>query len=486
MRRLATALLCVALMGAVGAAPPPPSLTAGEAATPRFVPRHDITVAQHDNLWLVSVLAPGGAPYAGTSFSVLREEPDAFGKTRHKVMATSGPAATAGFRLGPGRYRVQVRNGAVKRDEVVEVPATGVFRHEVVLDAGELRLNALLDAGGTEAPETWLRVLRDDNDPYGRSIRTEVAADGYAAAASFLLPAGGYIVEATYGNAVQEFPVHVDAGRQTRQSLVLHAGRLQLSAALAADGAPAAQTVFHIERGVTDVRGPRRWMPVATSDPTGAIAFLLPAGDYRVRAELDHASVSATLSLAAGETRSLDLVLNAGELRLETTLEGGRQPLPMAWFSVSPAGDQARPSVAAQAAEQGPQRAAHFVLPAGRYLATARVGESERSVPVEVAAGSQQSALIPLHAGRVSLTLVAAPGKGPYADTWFSVYRVERDAQGQLRRRRLFNEGYFAETDVVLPAGDYIVFARHGGQRGERRFAVLPGEVKSLAVVVQR
>jgi hypothetical protein len=144
------------------------------------------------------------------------------------------------------------------------------------------------------------------------------------------------------------------------------------------------------------------------------------------------------------------------------------------------------PPPAAQAGWQGPQREAYFVLPAGRYLATARVGESERSLPVEVAAGSQQSALIPLDAGRVGLTLVAAPGQGPYADTWFSIYRVERDARGQLRRRRVFNEGYFAGTDVVLPAGDYIAFARHGGQRGERRFAVLPGEVRSLAIVARR
>ena len=39
----------------------------------------------------------------------------------------------------------------------------------------------------------------------------------------------------------------------------------------------------------------------------------------------------------------------------------------------------------------------------------------------------------------------------------------------------MYNEGYYASTDVVLPAGDYIAFARSDDQRAERAFHVNPG-----------
>ncbi len=455
------------------------------AGEPRFVPRQAAVVAQRDNVELVSVLTSGGAAFPGTTFTVLREEPDAFGKTRHTVMATSGAQATASFRLSPGRYRIQARNGAVQHDERIEVPQHGVFRHEVVLDAGELQLDALLDDSGQEAAETWFRVLRQDTDAYGRPIRTQVAGDGYAASAGFLLPAGDYLVEATCGNATRETPVRIVAGRQIRQTLVLHAGRLALSAALVDGGEPAAQTVFRIYRREQDGRGQPQWTPLAESDPTGEIAFVLPAGEYLARAELGHASSALPLTLAAGERRDLELVLDAGELNLLTTLEGDPRPLPNARFSVSPAAPTGR-EASDDTTLLGPGHRAYFTLPAGRYLASARVGESEHSVPVEVVAGAQQTAVIPQHAGRVTLALVEAQGEDPYASSWFSVYRLKRDARGNPRHRRVFNEGYFAATDLILPAGDYVAFARHGMRRGERRFAVLPGEVKSLAIEAGR
>ena len=102
---------------------------------------------------------------------------------------------------------------------------------------------------------------------------------------------------------------------------------------------------------------------------------------------------------------------------------------------------------------------------------------------IDVAAGDSMTAVVNVDAGRVGLRLVdqAAPQANTF--TWYSVYRIERDAQGKLRRRRVFNDGYYAETELVLPAGDYIAFARNQTRKGEREFTLQAGEIKSVPIL---
>ena len=57
---------------------------------------------------------------------------------------------------------------------------------------------------------------------------------------------------------------------------------------------------------------------------------------------------------------------------------------------------------------------------------------------------------------------------------------------GRTQRRRVFNEGYFSATEVMLPAGRYIAFARHQTHRGELTFDLRPGEIKSLSIVAAK
>jgi hypothetical protein len=448
----------------------------------RFLPRPGVAAVRPGNLRLTSVLTAQGSPFAGTTFTVLREEPDAFGKTRYRVMATSGPQAEAVFSLGPGRYRIQARNGAVTTDDLIQVPSSGFLRHDVVLNAGQLHLSGLMTKDGPVADETWFRVLREDADAYGQPVEVQVAGNGYAPDARFVLPAGDYVAEATYGDARVALPVRVTAGRVTDQAMVLDAGRLELSGTLDAFGEGAIGTTFRVYRRTDPGSGASRWQQVAQAEPTDQISFILPSGEYRVSAELDLASAQTTLTLAAGETLAVELPLEAGELRLLTTLSGDDEALLDARFSVRPSAAQDAGGSAATA-PRGPQPEARFVLPAGSYLATARVGESEHSVAVEVAPGSRQTAVIPQDAGRVRLALTAPQRDQRSGFAWYSVYRVETDRHGRAQRRRVFNDGYYSEADLVLPAGRYIAFASQQAQRGELVFDVRPGEIRTLFIV---
>lgn len=457
-----------------------PLLLSAASAAADF--RAEVVRQQSGNLRLTSVLAPDGDPYPGTQFSVLRTEPDAFGRTRFTQIAAAGPQAYADFQLSPGRYVVQARNGTVTVEQPVDVPAHGVGTAQIVLDAGELHLGSVMDASGRAAPQTWFRVWRDETDPYGRPSRVQVAGNGYSQTASFLLPAGDYLAEASYGDATIEAAVKIRAGQISSHELVLDAGELELFSTLGAGGEPLADTTFSIYRRSP---GQATWTEVTRVERAQTITFVLPQGEYRARAELDLASVELPVSVTAGEAQVVELPLQAGELLLYTTLAGQADPLPNTRFGLRTQPEAGSDPTLSEQSARGPAHSARYIVPAGRYLALASLGESEQSAPVEIAAGDRQTLPIGLDAARVTLSLVRGDGHTPYPYGWFSVYRIERDPQGSEWRRRVFNAGYYAQTDVVLPAGEYIAFARSDDHRGEDRFALAPGAVKVLPIVAE-
>jgi len=484
LHKLISTLTLVLLFPVAQAADGNRGPVADQDTPPRFAPRAEVYPQQRGNLQLSSVLAPGADPYPGTQFTVLREDPDAFGKTRFAIMAAAGPHDHAAFELSPGRYLVQARNGAVTIEQAVQVPVSGVLVSQLVLNAGELHLGAFMDEAGVAADQAWFRVLREDTDSYGRPVRIQMAGNGYAQTASFVLPAGDYVAEASYGNARAETRVQVAAGAIVTRELVLHAGRLELSSKLADGAQNLGQTRYTVYRKGGDRAAD--WTEVASADHADRIGFILPSGEYRVSAQRDQAVAEATVTLSAGETSSVELPLNAGELFVYAMLTGQGDTLLDTWFKVEPQGRAAALPLSSENNARGPAHSAHFVLPGGQYRVTASVGESAGVAEVEIEPGGTQNLAISLDAARVTLSLIAGPGLGAYAYTWFSVYRVEQDAHGAQSRRRVFNAGYYPETEVVLPAGDYLAFARSDEHRGETAFSVQPGQIMRVAIVSER
>jgi len=477
------ALLLLLSSAAVAAADIRSTSESDAAATnyPRFIPRPEIQTQQHGNLQLTSVLAEGAAPYPGTLFTVMREEPDVYGKTRHTVLAASGPQAQSHFDLSPGRYLIQARNGAVTVELQVDVPPQGSLRQLVVLDAGELHLSSTLDAAGQPAERTWFKVLRPDTDSYGRPVRIQVAGNGYDQSASFVLPAGEYIAEASYGDARTEVPVRVDPAGVHHQNLVLNAGRLELFSTLVSDGERIGGTRISVHQRQTGSDGADQWVELTRADHTDGITFILPQGDYLARASLDHARVEIPVQVTAAETQAFELPLNAGEVHLQAALQGYPGPLLDAGFRVQPLTGPDETPIEAKILH-GEQGEARCIVPAGRYRVGALAGAAATDIEIEVEAGTSQSHLIGLEAGRVTLRMASDEETAPYPDSWFAVYRAEHDANGQELRRRVFNSGYHSEAAVILPAGRYFAMARNHRFRGERVFTLDAGEVTELTI----
>jgi hypothetical protein len=448
------------------------------AAEPRFIPRQETHAVQQGNVMLTTVLARGGEPHDGSRFTILREEPDAWGKTRLVTLADSGPQAVAAFNLTPGQYRLQVRNGAVLVDETIEVPQTGMLRRDIELRAGLLQLRSVMSEAGTPAEQTWFRVLREDTGPSGRTQSVQIAGNGYSDSARFLLPTGHYVAEARCGNASRRLPVLIEPGLTTEHEINLGAGRLELFATLEPGGEPVAGADFTVV--------PASGGSAATVDSEAAIeaintdaaAFVLPAGSYLVRAQSGDAAIETTLEVTAGSSERRELPLDAGELSLMAVLAGTEELLLNAEFVVEAIIDPRSPAI--EIARAGPAHRAHFILPSGRYLVRATIGDTAQSREISLRAAEHTSALIELDAGRVALQMVQDENDEPVGYTWFSVYRVERDGR---QRRRVFSDGYFSERELILPEGRYVAFGRHRHLAGETDFEVRAGESRKVAIV---
>lgn len=483
MYNLLPGLLWLAVsLSAAHASPHAAAVAANEGTgDARFVPRAKLHEPRRGNLRLTSVLVAGGEPYPGTRFTILREQPDDYGKTRATLMAVAGPKSFADFSLNPGRYRVQARNGAVTVEQWIDIPAGAGLQAEIELGAGELQLHAMLDRSGTPADQAWYRVYREDTDPYGRPLLVQVASDGYGESAGFVLPAGAYIAETSFGDATVREPVSVVAGRGTSYDLALDAGRVELTATLSDAGEPADGVVFTMLR--IDAAADGAPTEVASAADAASVTFVLPKGRYLARARLDRVVVEQAVSIEPGETVAVDLTLQAAELLVYATLAGRSDALLDSWFDV---GTDSSAGKGRSGDARGPDNLVRFVLPAGTHRVYARHGESSGFSDVTVEAGTTQTVAVDLDAGRVSVRMTTRQRHAGLPYTWFSVYRVEHDDAGKSRRHRVFNHGYYTSTDIVLPSGDYVAIGRTDRHRGELAFTVEPGVVKRVDIVSSR
>lgn len=448
----------------------------GEAV---FVPRAASPAQHHQNLELVSVLSAGDAPYDGTTFTLLREEPDAFGKVRLRTLAVSGPHARAEFRVAPGRYRIQARNGAVIVDRAVTVPAGRHHTELIELDAGELRLHGVLSRDGAPADQAWFKVYRETIDAYGRPNRVQVAGNGYAAQTAFLLPSGDYVAEARFGDATVDAPVRVNAGEVTTQALDLAAGLLTVRFGRPDDSLISGKALILIERASEHGDTTTAWSEFTRASTDEPMTFVLPQGHYRLSVRDDLATARADVTLLAGQHIERALTLDAATVRLIAHLGDNAAVLPNALFWLLPDGSSTPGSRSADRA-RGPANHAEFTVPAGRYRAIAQSDAATGEVLLTLEAGDDDQVIVRLAAGRARLHLASKNGR-PQQHTWFSIFRVERQHGGE-RRVRILNTGYYPELEVTLPTGTYLAQAHGQDMSGEERFDVTRGEMTTVAI----
>ena len=222
---------------------------------------------------LSAQLTEGGTEITrGLVWRVFRPEAGDDGKL---PLVASAQGGTSAFTLDPGSYLVHAsfgRAGATKRITVTKTAR----RENLVLDAGGLKLDAVL-AGGVKIPPEKLRFsiyevgAADDDD---RALIIPDVKPGAVVG----LNAGTYHVVSTYGsvNAIIRSDIRVEAGKLTEATVEHRAAELTMKLVRDHGGEAIADTSWSI---LTNSGDPIR-------ETVGAFAsMVLAEGDYTIVAK---------------------------------------------------------------------------------------------------------------------------------------------------------------------------------------------------------
>ena len=214
-------------------------------------------------------------------------------------MVASAHGGTAVFQLEPGSYLVHAsygRAGATKRITVVGKDAK---RESLVLDAGGLKLDAVL-SGGVRIPPKNLRfsIYEGTAEPNGERalIIPDVEPNSVVR-----LNAGTYHVVSTYGavNAVIRSDIRVEAGKLTEATVEHHAAEITMKLVRETGGEAIADTSWSLLNESGD--------PIKES--VGAFAsMVLAEGDYTIIAKNRDRIYQKDFTVVAGQNQEIEVL----------------------------------------------------------------------------------------------------------------------------------------------------------------------------------
>nr|WP_139789101.1 hypothetical protein [Pseudaminobacter manganicus] len=231
----------------------------------------------------------------GLVWRVFKPKPGPDGKL---PMVASAHGGTSVFHLDPGSYLVHAaygRAGATKR-----ITVTDHAKHEsMVLDAGGLKLNAVL-SGGVRIPPKKLRfsIYDSETDSHGEHalIIPNVQPDTVVR-----LNAGTYHVVSTYGavNAVIRSDIRVEAGKLTAATVEHRAAEITLKLVRDSGGEAIADTSWSVLNQAGD--------PIKES--VGAFApMVLAEGDYTAIAKNRDRIYQKDFTVVAGRNTEVEVI----------------------------------------------------------------------------------------------------------------------------------------------------------------------------------
>ncbi|MDK9697137.1 MAG: hypothetical protein OEL76_12150 [Siculibacillus sp.] len=211
-----------------------------------------------------------------------------------------------------------------------------------------LRLAALVtDAGQPIRTGLVWRIYREkpktDADDRLQAIATASGGD-----AEFHLEPGSYLVHAAYGRAGATTRVTVEADKLRKETVILNAGGLRLTALGVGDQPlPADKVFFDVFSRDVDQRGERHAL-VLGAKPGGIIR--LNADTYRVVGRYGdlNAVVRAEIHVNPGKLTEATVYHRAAQITLKLVNEAGGEALTnTSWMVLTPSGDTVTESVGA-------------------------------------------------------------------------------------------------------------------------------------------
>ncbi|MEK1887305.1 MAG: hypothetical protein AAAB35_06950 [Phyllobacterium sp.] len=274
-------------------------------------------LANEPELVLSAKLSEEGNPIGrGLVWRVFAPEPSGDGKLALLATAKGG---TTSFNLAPGSYLVHVafgRAGATKR-----ITMTRSKRSEtMILDAGGVKLNAVL-SGGARIPPDQLRfsIYEDHEDTNGERalIIPDVKPDTVVR-----LNTGTYQIVSNYGtaNAVIRADIRVEAGKITEANVEHRAAQLTLKLVREQGGEALADTAWSVLTTSGDI----------VRESVGAFAsIVLAEGDYVIIAKNKDKIYQRDFKVVAGRNQDVEVVAAEGAATATSTSQpaDGEEPL---------------------------------------------------------------------------------------------------------------------------------------------------------------
>ncbi len=297
---LARAICATAILAAADSARAQETGTTSPVINSYALPMGDHPLAQTaagpGEITLAAQLTPDGAEIGrGLVWRIFGLNPGPDGKLPLVASAQGGSSA---FQLEPGSYLVHAsfgRAGATKR---ITVGREG--RHEnVVLDAGGLKLNAILANGDTIRP-SLLKFSIYDSKPDAKGER-HLIVPNVSPDTVIRLNAGTYQVVSTYGavNAVIRSDIKVDAGKLIEATIEHHAAELTIKLVREPGGEAIADTSWSV---ISDSGDPVR-------EVVGAYAsMVLAEGEYTVIAKNRDRLYQKDIKVESGKTEEIEVI----------------------------------------------------------------------------------------------------------------------------------------------------------------------------------
>jgi hypothetical protein len=245
---------------------------------------------------LAAQLTPDGADIGrGLVWRIFKPQPGPDGKLQLVAQSEGG---TNTFQLEPGSYLVHAsfgRAGATKRITV----GHEAKKESVVLDAGGLKLNAVL-AGGARIKPGLLKFKIYEAKPNTKGQGALIAGD-VGPNTVVRLNAGSYQIISYYGgvNAVTHSDIKVEAGKLVEATIEHHAAELTMKLVREPGGEAMADTSWSI---VSDSGDP-------VPNVVGAYAsMVLAEGEYTIIAKNRDKLYQRDFKVESGKSQEVEVV----------------------------------------------------------------------------------------------------------------------------------------------------------------------------------
>ena len=241
------------------------------------------------------LIADGPEISRGLTWRVFKPVPGDDGKL---PLVASAQGGTSVFQLDPGSYLIHAsfgRAGATKRITI----GREARRESLVLDAGGLKLDALL-SGGIRIPAEKLRFSIYEAEENGEGDRALILPD-VSPNAVIRLNSGTYHVVSTYGNvnAVIRSDIRVEAGKLTEALVEHRAAQLTMKLVRETGGEAIADTSWSVLTDSGDI----------VKESVGAFAsMVLAEGNYTIIAKNRERIYQRDFEVVAGRNADVEVI----------------------------------------------------------------------------------------------------------------------------------------------------------------------------------